>query len=212
MLRGGHLEAGLPWQPTDQVMLPRWKGIQDFVAPCRVAGSQTTSDFWWPLNSLQYHQTTLATALHIMMPFQYISIENASPAPPWAVMSMAAGAGGQEVEGEGGSMPLYPEDFGWWDASKTGVFYHGTSALHLPSIIANGLRRSFGAGAAALQDVFQTPVAGVYVTDKPHTAITYPQNYAAGRHHLYGSDVVAEAGTYPMRCVLRCVGNLEKLL
>ena len=25
MLRSGHTEASLPWQPTDQVMLPRWK-------------------------------------------------------------------------------------------------------------------------------------------------------------------------------------------
>ena len=155
--------------------MPRWKGIQDFVASMRSAGSSPASHFWWPLNQFQ-HQLTLSTALHIMLPYQYLSIENTASPPSWALVSMAASAGGRQAEGVGGSMPLETQNWGWWDTTKTGVFYHGTSALHLPSIISNGIRRSFGAGSDALQHTFATPVAGVYVTDKLHTAITDPQN------------------------------------
>ena len=53
---------------------------------------------------------------------------------------------------------------------QTGVFYHGTSACHLPSILANGITRSFGAGSHAMAEVFGVPVSGIYVTDRLVTA------------------------------------------
>ena len=116
------------------------------------------------------------------------------------------------AEGEEGFAPLDGSRWGWRDTDKVNAYSHGTCPQLIPSIMANGIRRSLnGAGAYSLVDVFGCPVAGVYTTDRLGTACRYPQTRAAkGPHNtsgLYGSDVVAEDGALPMRCVIRRIGN-----
>ena len=145
------------------------------MATLRSAGSCVNSHFWWPLHTLD-HQLTLSTALRYMAPYQYISLENAATPPQWALESLA---GSRKADGSGGHEPADAASWGWWDTSKTGVYYHGTSAANLPSIVANGIIKSFGTGAEYMADVYGVPVAGVYLTDRLQTAAGYPQNWAA---------------------------------
>ena len=179
----------------------------------RSAGSCVNSHFWWPLHSLG-HQLQLATALHYMAPMQYITLENAAPPPTWALEALA---GRQMADGDATHAPKDEAAWGWWDTSKVGVYYHGTSAAHVPSIIANGIFGSFGTGGDAMSQVYGVPVAGVYLTDRLKTAYHYPMTWAVVgpngmKRNYYGSDVIAEDGTLPMRCVVRCIGQKDSIM
>ena len=62
-----------------------------------------------------------------------------------------------------------------------------------------------------LHSHFGVPVPGVYVANNYRTALQYPiastarPGYGGCKPGISGGTVIAHDGTYPMRCVLRCL-------
>ena len=67
-----------------------------------------------------------------------------------------------------------------------------------------------------MKEVYGITTAGVYVTDRPETALgemLIPASGGpAGKPGYSGSEVISEDGTIPLKCVLRCLADPTGLL
>ena len=80
----------------------------------------------------------------------------------------------------------------------------------------DGISRSVGDGALQMKEVSGVTVIGVYVTDRPETAINKAIIPASGgpvgRAGYAGSELVTEDGTIPFKVILRCIVDPSGLL
>ena len=90
----------------------------------------------------------------------------------------------------------------------------------LPSMLIkiahDGFSRSVGVGAWQMKEVFGVTVAGVYVTDRPETALNKAIIPASGgpvgKAGCAGSELITEYGTIPFKVILRCIADPSGLL
>jgi hypothetical protein len=73
------------------------------------------------------------------------------------------------------------ESFEWAKGLKD--YYHGTYAEVLPSIMCEGLRPSYGAGAELLLTHYGMKIPGLYVAKSLKVATTYPMMQTTGPIH-----------------------------
>ena len=103
-----------------------------------------------------------------------------------------------------------------WDTSKAMVVYHGCLLSMLIKIAQGGFSRQVGVGNWRMKEVYGITPVGVYVTDRPETALSETLILAsggpAGKPGYSGSEVISEDGTIPLKCVLRCLADPTGLL
>ena len=110
------------------------------------------------------------------------------------------------------------EDETWEWAQGLKDYYYGTYAEVLPSIMCEGLRPLYGAGADLLLTHYGIKIPGVYVAKSLKVATTYPIHNTTevvqawgsyNRGGVAGGAVIAADGTYPLRAILRFVAKLD---
>ena len=147
-----------------------------------------------------------------MAPWQVLTIQNALPQPQWATEAFLGTRLGDEKE-QG-----VPSDPQWanWDTSKAMVVYHGCLPSLFIKIAHHGFSRQIGAGNWRMKAVYGITTVGIYVTDRPETALSEALIPAsggpAGKPGYSGSEVISEDGTIPLKCALRCLADPTGLL
>ena len=110
------------------------------------------------------------------------------------------------------------EDETWEWAQGLKDYYHGTYAEVLPSIMCEGLRPSYGAGAELLLTYYGMKIHGVYVAKSFKVATAYPIHLTTrlvqawggyNREGVAGGTMVANDGTCRLRAILRFVAKPE---
>ncbi|MFM7982844.1 MAG: hypothetical protein ACKPKO_26330, partial [Candidatus Fonsibacter sp.] len=94
--------------------------------------------------------------------------------------------------------------------------YHGCLPSFLIRVINDGFYRELGPGEDRMKKVFGCSVEGVYVSDRPETALNSLNMTAsggpAGRVGYMGSEIVVDDGTVPFKVVIRCLADTTGLL
>ena len=167
------------------------ESIADFVATLRAEGSYPQSHFQWPVGSIAF-QNAMTVALHHLPPGHYITIKNGRDPP--------ASHFDEKEE--------YLLDF-----------YHGTTCHALQhGIIRDGLQATLGTGSYDCLETYGVEVPMTYLSRNLETASGYPWNEALetvkipNHGKTAGGELIANDGTLPMRCVLRCTAAAERRL
>ena len=111
-----------------------------------------------------------------MLPLQTFSLQNAQPQPQWIDEALLGARQGEETESGASVEPRQQK----WDTSKAMTVYYSCLPSMFIKITHDGLSRSVGDGAWQMKEVFRVMVVGVYVTDRPETAINRASVPASG--------------------------------
>ena len=187
------------YNPSRDVL---FDSIEDYVCTMRNASSTVQSKFVWPCFAISFQQA-IAASLATMPPGCCLVIANGLDIPQHLLTRRKEFATSASADGS------LPAEVG---ASVTD-YYHGASPTTLLAMWDDGFRTCLGAGADQLHEHVSMAVPGVYMANNYRSALQYPMtstsraNTGGYRGGTSGGTLLAEDGTYPMRCVIRCLAS-----
>ena len=184
------LEGGQFADPYHGIEHTPFESVAQFVASVREAGNSFHSAFVFPSRRIQLQQQ-IETSLHFLPPGMAVVVKNAKPAP-----------------------------HGWTEGvGKITDVYHGTLPSSTIPICAKGFGKTYGAGFHQLYRHFGVPVGGVYFAPTLSTAMRYPMGPGVNSNPVFeskqgipGGELIAQDGTMPMRCIFRCLVDVDDRL